>query len=86
MSSQRFTHEGWFGICPVYIGDLDTDCPALTLRPENIFTTVLYYLSEYGFKAFFTLASVVNPSWQPRFPIRVTEQLLVPFEEHWNDE
>lgn len=27
-----FTHKGWFGLCPVYIGDINTEGPCLDPR------------------------------------------------------
>lgn len=74
---ESFTHKGWFGICPVYVGDLETDCPNVTPRWENWVTTALFLVSHYSFMAFFTVADIVNPDWQPGFPLLITEELLV---------
>ncbi len=29
LTSVTYTHKGWIGLCPVYIGDPDTDEPLL---------------------------------------------------------
>lgn len=84
--TERFTHAGWFGICPIYISDLDKDIPGLTPRPQNWFTELLFIVSHYGFMAFFTVADVINPSWNPGFPIVVTEELLVPFDYEYEED
>lgn len=82
---ETFTHRGWFGICPVYIGDLDTEIPCLTPLHDNVFFETLFVLSHYGFMAFFTVADIINPSWQPGFPIVVTEELLVPHRHEYEE-
>ena len=27
-----YTHKGWFGLCPVFIGGHETDCPTMKAR------------------------------------------------------
>lgn len=82
---ETFTHEGWFGICPIYANNLDTDCPGITPRGENGFYEFLFFTSHYAFMAFFTVADVLAPAWQPGFPIVVTGELLVPHRYEWDD-
>jgi hypothetical protein len=84
--TEKFTHKGWFGICPVYLADLETDCPNLTPRADDWFHLGLYYVSHYAFIAFFTVADTINPSWQPGFPIVVTGELVVPYLYEYDDE
>lgn len=30
--SATYTHRGWFGFCPVYLGGLTTECPSVMPR------------------------------------------------------
>jgi hypothetical protein len=79
MAREVFTHVGWFGICPVYLGALGSDCPHVTPRWDNWAGAFLFGVSHYGFLAFFAVADALVPKWQPGFPIAVTGELLIPF-------
>ncbi len=61
-----FTHKGWFGLCPVYIAELDSDGP----RIENRFpaTAWLIHLSAWIF-------DTMNAEG---FPITITGELRPP--------
>jgi hypothetical protein len=76
--TQKFTHQGWFGICPVYVGELESEAPHITPRTENAFYEFLFTVSHYAFMAFFTVTDILLPAWQPGFPIYITSELLVP--------
>lgn len=82
---QLYSHKGWFGICPVYVADLESDAPHLTPRMDGWFCEGLFWASHYTFIAFFTVADAVAPAWQPGFPIFVTEELLVPHHHEYED-
>lgn len=75
---QLFTHEGWFGICPVYVADIESDAPHLTPRVENWFYESLFWVSHGAFMAFFTVTDFLFPAWQVGYPIFLTGELLVP--------
>lgn len=30
--TMRYTHKGWMGFCPIYVGDLDAEWPCLKAR------------------------------------------------------
>jgi hypothetical protein len=79
MQVELFTHKGWFGICPVYIGDLDTDAPRLTPRLDNAFGEFLFGVSHGAHKLAFTVIDALCPKCDPGFLLLVTEQLLVPY-------
>lgn len=40
--SNTYTHVGWFGPCPVYLGDLTSECPSVT--PRWPWATVIFAL------------------------------------------
>lgn len=86
---QQFTHKGWFGICPIYIADIETDCPALTPRVENWFFETLFWISHYMFVVVFAVADffshLMHSNWRMGFPICVTGELLVPYLYEYDD-
>ena len=67
--AEGFTHKGWFGLCPVYIGDINSEGPMLSARWDCI--EWLMDLSE-------AIYSVVMPvhHWitgeEPMVAIRIT--------------
>lgn len=71
----HFTHVGWLGICPVYIGAMDDpDCAKLATRngiPEWVMD-----LSEALLGLAMLVRSTLNPAIEPLYPIRVTGELV----------
>ncbi|HEX7687364.1 MAG TPA: hypothetical protein VF453_06645 [Burkholderiaceae bacterium] len=72
------THKGWFGVCPVYLGDLDTEAPLID--PRSPLLIPLFLLSEAMFGLCFTVLAAAgreNPGWalkitgKLRRPIRI---------------
>jgi hypothetical protein len=61
-----FTHKGWFGLCPVYIADADTDRPRLETRIPM--TEWLIHLS----------AAIYDLLAAEAFPIKLTGKLNPP--------
>lgn len=64
------TQKGWFGLCPVYIGDLDTGCPLLIERHWSLMP--LMVMSEWFFAAIMFTKSWRDPDYEPAWPIKVT--------------
>lgn len=69
----KLTHKGWFGLCPVYIGGLDTDAPLLVERSRLLLPLMM--LSEAIFGALIWMRSASDPDWEPQWPIRVTGEI-----------
>jgi hypothetical protein len=82
----KYTHYGWFGFCPVYIADIDTDEPDLAPRWENAVGDWLFTASEAMFFAMFKVNYYLNPEMDPAFPIRVSGELDEPFERTYETE
>ena len=68
--SQEFTHKGWFGICPVYFADLDSDAPLIVER--NAIYIPLFILSEFMFSIIHFVQSLINPDADLYWPLKVT--------------
>ena len=69
------THKGWFGICPVYFGNLDRPAPLVIERHWSLLPLML--LSEGLFALTFLFASRfgdIEPAW----PLTVTGELDPP--------
>lgn len=69
----EYTHKGWMGMCPMYIGKLDTECPDLLPRHE-VFASLAHFAIFLQGMAI-TVCSFVNPEWTPTWVIRVTGKL-----------
>lgn len=53
-----FTHEGWFGICPVYIANLNSDEPDFT--EKNPVMAPLVLISMLGYLVINTVRDALN--------------------------
>lgn len=72
-SAPKFTHKGWFGLCPIYIADLESGEPTLVERHRVFFP--LFLLSEFVFGAIFAVQTALDPYYEPEWPIRITGEL-----------
>ncbi len=62
----NFTHKGWFGLCPVYMADVESD--SIRLEPRIPFTGWLINFSAWVFDTLHAEA----------FPIMFTGELSPP--------
>ncbi len=69
----RFTHKGWFGVCPVYFANLNTDCPVV--HPRSLWFMPLMHVSEVMFVAEVVLGSFIWPGIEPRWELKITGEL-----------
>ena len=70
------THRGWFGLCPVYFGDLNSEAPMVV--PRHALFEPLMSLSEILYDVAAYCCQVINPQFEPQWPLRVTGQLDEP--------
>ena len=68
-----FTHKGWLGICPVYIGGLDDEGPVIAERHWSFIP--LMKISEFMQRLCRFVLSAINPHYEPMWAIRVTGEL-----------
>ena len=71
-----YTHEGWFGFCPVYLANPFGNCPDVTykyrwLKPVLHFNVMLQ-------QAAIVTCALMFPEWAPVWKIRVTRRLEKP--------
>ncbi len=69
----QYTHKGWFGICPIYIGKLHSDAPAVAPRWEWV--VPLFVISEWWQGAAIWVCTLVNPAYTPLWKLRITGAL-----------
>lgn len=69
------THKGWFGICPVYFGNLHSEAPLIVERHWSLLPLML--LSEAMFGLVFLVGSFFT-GFEPTWPLRVTGELKQP--------
>lgn len=75
LSEKSYTHKGWIGLCPVWLADIDTDCPYVWPRYG---LGILLTISELIFGAMNWLRSLVNSEFEPTWPILITGELRRP--------
>jgi hypothetical protein len=73
---EDLTHKGWFGICPVYFGGLHTGAPLIVER--HVLLLPLMVLSEVMFSIAFKCKGLIDPDYEPEWPLRVTGELAQP--------
>jgi hypothetical protein len=66
----RYTHKGWFGICPVYIANPYHECPTLT--PRAWWAAPLMWVSIKLQETGIAICSYMDPEWEPVWKIRLT--------------
>ena len=69
----KFTHKGWFGICPVYLGDLDRE--PVQIAPRWWAVVPLFVISEWWQGATIYVCSWLNPDYVPVFKLKITGEL-----------
>lgn len=79
MSATRnvvLTHEGWLGLCPVYVAGPDSACPEVHER-HWVFAPLMWIsLSLFGL--LFVLAQLIDPLYEPEWPLKLTGKLPQP--------
>lgn len=68
-----YSHKGWFGMCPVYVGDVQSNAPDVIAR-HPLLEPLLHFcvwLQEVSIAT----CSLVNPHWEPVWAIRITGKL-----------
>ena len=77
MSETRtYAYKGWFGCCPVFIDQPDSDCPDVIER-SRLFVP-LFFLSCAVFWLINAVASLIVPGSGPGFWLSVTGRLRKP--------
>ncbi len=70
---KKYTHLGWFGFCPVYLGGIHTDCP--DVAPRYRWLTPVLHLAIWLQEVSIGFCSLINPDWEPQWKILVTRKL-----------
>lgn len=73
----KVTHRGWFGLCPVYFGELEGPAP-LILERHWLLTPLMVVSEAFFTLSFFVLSILGRPA--EGWPLRVTGELDEPFD------
>ena len=66
-----YTHKGWFGICPIYLGDIEGDCNVAARHD-----LLEWLMAVIGLAI--TVKTWLNPDYEPMFPMCITGELDPP--------
>lgn len=77
-STVTYTHKGWFGVCPVYLADIDNYGGGPTVDARHGTLEWLMDLSEAVFGSYFHIRTTFDAEYQPMWPIVVTGELVKP--------
>jgi hypothetical protein len=69
MNTETFTHNGWFGFCPVKVGDLGQE--PILMAPRWFWLAPIFFVSQEFAKASITFASAFSDE-QPAWRLRIT--------------
>ena len=76
MSDIVYTHKGWFGLCPVYFANLNSDAPIV--EPRNFLVSWLMPVSEIIYEACFFVCSIIDNDFEPQWPLKITGEIQNP--------
>lgn len=77
------THKGWFGLCPVFMSDPDSDSPLVD--PRHWILAPLFWLSEFMFGLMFAVMEAAGAD-VPGWPLKITGRLASPIPVDLPDE
>jgi hypothetical protein len=69
----KYTHKGWFFLCPIYLNANDGEGMAVEARYEWL--EWWFTVNHWIFDAMVFLIELVNPEYEPMFPFRVTGEV-----------
>lgn len=70
---KKYTHRGWFGFCPIYIGDPYGKCPDIIARHRWLHP--LLELNVWLQEVAIGMCTMMNPEWEPVWKIRLTGKM-----------
>ncbi len=70
------THKGWLGLCPVHVAAADTACPDVQERHWVFVPLMVFSIALFG--VLFMLMAVVDPLYEPEWPLKLTGKLARP--------
>lgn len=76
MSTVTYTHRGFFGLCPVYFAELETEAPVV--EPRHWVFLPLLFVSEALINTALLITSLVRPDLELGFPLLTTGEITPP--------
>lgn len=69
----KYTHRGWFGFCPIYIGQPYSYCPDIIARRRWL--QPLLDLNVWLQEVAISVCRLMDPYWSPMWKIRLTGKI-----------
>lgn len=69
----KYTHYGWYGLCPVYVGGEPSICPDVAER--NWVPEWWMDFSHHLMGSYIWLRSAFDPEWEPAFVLLVGKRI-----------
>jgi hypothetical protein len=73
MINERYSHYGWFFMCPVYIGNLESEAPFVDARLRCL--EWWHDVNLFIFGICVLIMEAINPEYEPMFPLRLTGEI-----------
>jgi len=73
LEEPKLTHKGWLLFCPIYLADVDTDCPYII--PRHWILNPLCWLAEKVQSLVITLCCLFDEDYEPQFYFLITGEL-----------
>lgn len=73
----KFTHRGWFGICPVYVSDPEGWAPVI--EPRHLLLTLLFWVSEAAIETIHLVRRAMDPQYEGMYFLLITGELEKPY-------
>lgn len=74
----KLTHKGWLGVCPVYLGGLESEAPLV--EPRHWVLEPLFGISTLLFDLAAAALTMMDPTFVPQWPLHVTGKLATPLD------
>lgn len=74
--SVTYSHKGWIGLCPVYIGEPDSEEP--NIDPRDWIPDWWLFLNLRLFDLTGLLLEAISPAYEFTYPIQITGKLGKP--------
>lgn len=84
MNCVTYTHKGWFGICPIYIGNFQkvNDIPDIDYR-HWIFQPLML-VSGFTIDSYHFIMSMIDDLHEPMYTMYITGKLNQPVTREYN--
>lgn len=73
MKDVKFTHKGWFFMCPIYLCHYDGESIAVEARSPIL--EFWFDINNFIFAICVNIRSAIDPEYEPAFPFLITGEI-----------